>query len=145
MPVPLQFKSAGRDTILIVSHTRNDEVFTLNPGFVPDTMIIDPQLWILAKNKSTQKKDSLSLSAQVTVYPNPAVNKVSVYLPTTLAQNTSVMLFNTLGQQVYSKKVSSGGNEVLEIPLYHLASGVYWIQLTRSNGFKTIKQLLVAK
>jgi hypothetical protein len=120
-------------------------VFTLNPGFVPDTMIIDPQLWILAKNKSTQKKDSLSLSAEVTVYPNPAVNKVSVYLPTTLAQNTSVMLFNTLGQQVYSKKVLSGGNEVLEIPLYHLASGVYWIQLTRSNGFKTIKQLLVAK
>jgi hypothetical protein len=145
MPVPLQFKSAGRDTILTVNHTRNNEVFTLNPGFVPDTLIIDPQLWILAKNKSAIKKDRLSASADVTVYPNPANNKVSVYLPPTQTQNTSVRLFNTLGQQVYSKTVFSSGNEVLEIPLHHLASGVYWVQLTGSAGFKTTKQLLVVK
>jgi aminopeptidase N len=145
MPVPLQFKSAGRDTILTVNHTRNNEMFTLDLSFVPDTLIIDPQLWILAKNKSTQKKDRLSEPRDVTVYPNPAINKVSVYLPATTAQNTSVRLFNTLGQQVYSKTVLSGGNEGLDIPLHHLASGMYWIQLTGSAGLRMTKQLLIIK
>jgi hypothetical protein len=120
-------------------------MFTLDLSFVPDTLIIDPQLWILAKNKSTQKKDRLSEPTDVTVYPNPAINKVSVYLPATSAQNTSVRLFNTLGQQVYSKTVLSGGNEGLDIPLHHLASGMCWIQLTGSAGLRMTKQLLIIK
>jgi hypothetical protein len=120
-------------------------MFTLDLSFVPDTLIIDPQLWILAKNKSTQKMDRLSELRDVMVYPNPAINNVSVYIPATTAQNTSVRLFNTLGQQVYSKTVLSGGNEGLDIPLHHLASGMYWIQLTGSAGLRMTKQLLIIK
>jgi aminopeptidase N len=145
MPVPLQFKRGAQDTILTVTHTRNDQVFTLDPGFIPDTLIIDPLLWILAKDNSTLKGDVVMEHTDLTVFPNPAHTRVRIYLPAVAAQTLHIRLFNALGQEVYSKTVLSAGNEEIQIPLYQAAPGMYWIQLTGSAGFRITKQLLVLK
>src|SRR5690606_2063981 len=43
MPVPLYFSSATKDTIIRVDHVQNGQIFTVNPGFAADTMMIDPE------------------------------------------------------------------------------------------------------
>lgn len=55
MPVPLQFKNSSRDTIIVFNHTQNGQAFVVNPGFTPDTVIFDPQYWLLARSSVQQK------------------------------------------------------------------------------------------
>ena len=143
MPVPLQFKSRTRDTILTVNHTRNGEVFTLDPGFIADTMIIDPQLWILSKNNQTLKTGGLPEQTNVLVFPNPATNTVTVYLPPVPSQATGIRLYNALGQEVYQKSTTSSGNEEVIIPLHSLASGMYWVQIDRGSSRDVVKLMVV--
>jgi hypothetical protein len=141
MPVPLQFKNSTRDTIITVTHSSNGETFNLNPGFVPDTMIIDPKLWILAKNKQTKKLSQLIAPSELTVYPNPVVNDLSIYLPLLASQKINVRLFNTSGQMVFAKQYATAGNEEILISTHNLASGIYWLQVI--TGSETVVKKLV--
>ena len=135
MPVPLQFRNNNRDTTIRVEHTTNGQVFTLSPGFVPDTLIIDPQLWILAGTKSTRRVASLTGNAGFNVYPNP----VSVTLHVQLQEAARVQVFNAVGQQVYLNTAATGN---LQIPTNAWASGIYWIRAEGQN-FREQKKILV--
>lgn len=54
MPVPVQFKSSNRDTVIVFNHTANGQTFVTNPGFKADTAIFDPSLWLLAQGSAKQ-------------------------------------------------------------------------------------------
>jgi hypothetical protein len=56
----------------------------------------------------------------VFVYPNPAKEAVTVYL----AESQDVRLINVAGATVWKGTLSAGRNQ---IPLTHLAKGVYWV------------------
>ena len=56
----------------------------------------------------------------VFVYPNPATEAVTVYL----AESQDVRLINVAGATVWKGTLSAGRNQ---IPLTHLAKGVYWV------------------
>jgi hypothetical protein len=56
----------------------------------------------------------------VFVYPNPATGAVTVYL----AESQDVRLINVVGATVWKGTLSAGRNQ---IPLTHLAKGVYWV------------------
>jgi len=67
----------------------------------------------------------------VFVYPNPATGAVTVYL----AESQDVRLINVAGATVWRGTLSAGRNQ---IPLTHLAKGVYWVV---TANYK--KQLLI--
>jgi hypothetical protein len=67
----------------------------------------------------------------VFVYPNPATEVVTVYL----AESQDVRLINVAGATVWRGTLSAGRNQ---IPLTHLAKGVYWVV---AENYK--KQLLI--
>lgn len=51
MPVPVQFRNATRDTIIVLNNTLPVQPFILNPGFAADTAIFDPDGWLLARSQ----------------------------------------------------------------------------------------------
>jgi hypothetical protein len=55
LPVALQFKNATQSATVIVNNTSNGEVFIKSPGFVADTVIIDPEAWLITRNNTTTK------------------------------------------------------------------------------------------
>ncbi len=55
MPLPLQFKNSRRDTTIVFNHTQNGQTFIANPGFTPDTVIFDPNYWLLARSNVQHK------------------------------------------------------------------------------------------
>jgi aminopeptidase N len=140
MPVPLQFRNATRDTIVRVEHISNGQVFNINLGFVPDTMIIDPQLWILSRIKTTKRVESLTPQppANFNVYPNPVLGTLNITLPQ--ITNGSVQIFNSIGQQVYSSNTTTN---TLQINTWKWASGVYWIRVEGTNFRETRKITIV--
>lgn len=64
----------------------------------------------------------------VTVYPNPATDYVSV---SSLNLINEVTLFNSLGQSVYTNTVKANG---FNVPVANLERGVYFLQVKTQNG-----------
>lgn len=143
MLVPLQFKSTTRDTILTVNHVRNGQIFTLNPGFAADTLIIDPQWWILTRDKTAQKLPAPA-SGEVIIYPNPVVGQFVVSLPGTGNGNVTVHVLNVLGQRMYFKTVPAATTN-LDINAANWPAGIYWLQVNGANNFREVKKVLVVK
>lgn len=141
MPVPIQFKNATRDTIIRVNHSSNGQIYTLNPGFAADTVIIDPQLWILSKIK-TAKKIQAPVSSGINIYPNPVRNQFLISYPNNFS-NLQVRVFNSLGQLMTSRNVISSSSE-MNIDAVAWPSGMYWLHVSGSN-FNQTKKFLVLK
>ena len=148
MPVPLRFISTTKDTIIRVEHTQNGQVFTVNPGFIADTMIIDPALWILSKNKTTQKVTSIVAVDPAPAFPgysiapNPARGQLYLTLPGNNTRPLTVEIFNTFGQAVYYQTIS-GSVKKFEISTGEWASGVYWISIKDLNTTRLVRKILV--
>ena len=72
-------------------------------------------------------------SSVVTIFPNPATDKVFVSLKNT---NSTLTLMAVNGQTVYRKKAFTG---VTELDMKGLESGLYLLQVVDANGLHTYK------
>jgi aminopeptidase N len=143
MPLPLQFKNATRDTTIVVNHQQSGQVFWINVGFAADTMIIDPKLWILAKNKTTQKIAGNTITDNIKIYPNPAPGNIYVLLQNPAGTQLQLHLFNSLGQLTYRQQIGlSGRDELITIPAAGFAKGVYWLQVSDDKHLKVVKKIV---
>jgi aminopeptidase N len=144
MPVQVQFKNATKDSTVTVPHTFSGQRFSVNLGFVPDTMIIDPKLWILSRNKTTQKVNSRSTVVDdVRIYPNPAPTQLNILLQNPSGQQLQVVLYNSAGQLVAQKQQSlSGADELITLATTHLARGIYWLHIKDNNNLQVVKKIM---
>jgi uncharacterized repeat protein (TIGR01451 family) len=78
-----------------------------------------------------------NLRTGFSLYPNPAVNSLTIALDTIVAVK-SVAVFNTLGQKVMAiaPMFENGG---LTVPIGNLNRGTYFVQLVTENGSVTKK------
>ena len=76
------------------------------------------------------------------LYPNPANNNlVKISLPNTI-QKVTITISNTLGQKVYSKKVSDIYNNTHTINTHSFKTGIYFVTVNTDKG-KATKKLLI--
>lgn len=73
MPVPILFKNATQDTLIVYSHDFSGQSFASQLSFKVDSVIIDPENWLVCnQNVITQTKELILLSERLQVFPNPA-------------------------------------------------------------------------
>jgi len=144
MPVALKFKNATQEKTIVVDNTSNGEIFIKNIGFKADTVLIDPEYWLISRNNTTAKvPDVVSGQNIVQVFPNPIKDQFYIYLRNFSSGTATINLFNAIGQLVYTRNVTLvNGSEYLEIPSRHLPAGEYNLQIRTTNGFKLTKKLL---
>ena len=144
LPVALKFKNATQEKTVVLDNKTNGEEFLNNIGFVADTVLIDPDYWLISgKNTTTKVFDAVSGQNVVQVFPNPVQHQFYIYLRNFTSSNATINLFNTIGQLVYSRNITlSNGSDYLEIPTKNLPAGVYNLQIKTSSGFKYLKKLL---
>lgn len=143
LPVALKFKNATREKTIVVDNTINGETFFRNIGFIADTVLIDPEYWLVTKNNVSAKvPDATPGQNVVQVFPNPVGNQFYIYLRKMLAGNASIHVFNTAGQRVYTKNIQLvNGSAYVEIPSQFLSKGVYFLKI-HAGDFKFVKKLL---
>ncbi len=144
MPVALKFKNAVQEKTIIVDNTSNGEIFIRNLGFIADTVLIDPDSWLISRNNTATKiPDVISGQNIVQVFPNPVGGQFAVYLRNFSSTTATINLFNAIGQLLYTRNVTLvNGSEYLEIPSKHLPPGEYNLQVKNTSGFKFVKKLL---
>ena len=143
MPVALRFKNATQEKTVVVNNTSNGQQFVQFLGFQPDTVLVDPESWIISKNNNTQQTAFANTGAGIVeVYPNPLTNPLSIFLHDFNASSASVTITNAKGQRMYERNIGLiNGAELLQVPTMDWARGVYFV-LIRAAGKKIVKQVL---
>jgi aminopeptidase N len=143
LPIPLQFKNATQSKTVIVDNTFNGQSFIRTLGFIPDTVLIDPQHWFVTKNNTTQKITSTNTGAGIVdIYPNPATDPLTVYFHDFSPTTATIIIYNKAGQRMYTSNVNlASGSEYIQIPVSNWAHGTYIVKI-RAGDKKIEKQIL---
>ncbi|HKP32113.1 MAG TPA: M1 family aminopeptidase [Chitinophagaceae bacterium] len=144
MPVQLVFSNATQSKTFVVDHKFSGQRFSLDVGFVADTVIIDPNIWILARTKTSQKiPASTTASDDVLIYPNPSPSNGNVVVRNPTGTSISVQLFNSIGQILFAKQVQTiGADEFMTLPLTRYARGVYWVRVRNDKGLNIVRKIV---
>ena len=143
MPVALKFKNATQEKTVVVNNTINGQQFLQSIGFQPDTVLVDPEYWLISKNNSTQKTTLANSGEGIAeIYPNPVTNPLSILLHDFRGTSANVNITNAKGQRMYMRVIGlTNGAELIQIPTQNWAPGMYVI-LIDVAGKKIVKQVV---
>lgn len=145
MPVMIEFKNATQSVRVVADHRFSGQVFSFNPGIAVDTVIIDPDLWILSKIKTSRKSASELLPQDdIQLYPNPSPGNATFRLRNASGNRLSLRLFNAAGQLLFKRDIVTAPGAQLEvlIPFMQYPRGVYMLQIQNDKELKVLKRIV---
>ncbi len=86
-----------------------------------------------------------AFDAALNVFPNPAQNEVTLNYNFSEATNINVSVLNTLGQVMYSEKISGADAGAAVLDVKNFTDGVYMIQVTDDKNRQSVKRLVIQK
>jgi len=139
MPVPIEFKGQGKDTVVVFNHTYSGEVFYADLDFKADSILFDPDMHLIsAKNKVMDEGAYLRSLESLVIYPNPAGEVVNVEINDLTNYPKTVELYNVLGQKILSFTPTENK---FQVPFATVSSGTYYLKII--SGDKVYTQKLV--
>jgi aminopeptidase N len=143
LPVTLKFKNATQEQSIVVDNKFNGQNFIKSLSFIPDTVLVDPDYWLVSKNNSTQKISNANTGAGIVeIFPNPATDPLTIYLHDFNETNAAVTVYDKAGKLMLRKTVSLiGGSEYFQIPVSTWAKGVYIIKI-KSDSYNITRQIV---
>lgn len=128
MPVPVRLLGAGGlSHEVVVNNTFSGQEFIVPVPFPITGVEFDPNKHIISNGSTaTLSNDTFELEQTVSLYPNPANDKITVQLPTNVLFEKAE-IYNTLGQLVAT-------NNNTHFDVSSLASGVHFVKIHTSGG-----------
>lgn len=113
-------------------------LFDLTPGAELELNPLDTMLCELAVDTTdtTTALHTVDVNKQVSIYPNPATDNISIIADGLLYPEFVATLVNPMGQVVWQRKLTGNKNT---IALGNIASGIYVLQLQGSTLNKTLR------
>ena len=143
LPVALKFKNSTQEKTIVVDNKYNGELFFKDIGFVADTVIVDPDYWLITRNNITEKvNDNVSGANNVQIFPNPFSTNFYVYLRNFTATGALLKVYDSKGSLVLNKKLSVDGSLFSEVETQSFAAGIYFIKIQTDNGVKFVKKII---
>lgn len=135
MPLPFLLRYDIFDTIIILNNLVQNQDFFINLP-MPNEIIFDPNKWILTKNATIIIDVETYLNKQLSIYPNPASNKVAI-------NNHSNNKFTLVITDLLSKKLIVDDcilpNSTYTVDISSLITGTYLMT------FKSEKNEIITK
>ena len=80
---------------------------------------------------------------EATVFPNPITGNATVLLTSQNVGNVVVAVYNALGKRMLQQSASvAAGQTTIALPTEALPAGVYFVNITSSNGIQLTKRVL---
>ncbi len=143
LPVALQFKNASQEKTVIIDNKINGEIFIKDIGFIADTVLVDPEYWLISRNNTTAKVP-IPNSGQggVDINPNPVTSPMVISLHDFNDASVAIRIYNHAGQLMYKNQVTLFSGIALEtIPNQHWAKGVYTVKVISAGKTFTTQVL----
>jgi aminopeptidase N len=142
LPVALQFKNATQQKIIVVDNKSNGEVFTKEIGFIADTVIVDPDYWLITKNNSSEKLNEVNGGNVIKVFPSPFLNKFNIAFYNFSSIKASLKVYDSKGTLMMKNDFSINGSLFYGVNTERFARGIYFIKIQTDNGVKFVKKIL---
>ncbi len=144
-PLPVKLKNETRDTTIVLQHNTNGQIYELQPGFEVDSVIVDPEIWVLQQN--TVQQIDAEKTGGIWVYPNPVIDVAQVKFDSPLYSAVRYELYNTAGQLILSENVMQGTFGGFTVNMVGLQKGVYVLTVwsTYGNNTNDLKQAVKKK
>lgn len=143
LPVALLFKNATQQKTIVIDNKNNNEIFFKNIGFVADTVIIDPEYWLITRNNISEKiKDNIGEKNVVRVFPNPFTNSFYLYLQNFDVQKIQLKMYDAKGRMVLKEELLINASLFKEIDTQRFSRGVYFIKIETDKGEEVIKRIM---
>jgi hypothetical protein len=78
--------------------------------------------------------NNVSLNDMVSIYPNPANEKVNIFINSPKEETIKINVINALGQVIYSSEKEVLGEQTIQINTKNFAEGIYHINIQSSNS-----------
>ncbi len=80
-------------------------------------------------------QETQTSQTEFSLYPNPAANQLTIQLGNNIEEGSSFVIYNSIGQVVYSLDLSSmGQNRIFSIDIAFLSTGMYVARLETPSG-----------
>ena len=143
MPVPIRFKNATKDTIVVLNHTRNAQMDFFRLGFIPDSAFIDPKFKLISANNAVVKAELFPNAGNAAVFPNPIGDQFSVLLKGMGEGELHISIYNTTGALVWRKRYGNfKGDELFVIPATQLPPGNYWLKINKDDDAPIVRRVM---
>jgi len=149
------FGDGGSSTQAYPSHTYNGPgVYTVcltvstpacTSTFCDSVMITGPSFTMMVNSPFLSiDQDLQSAALEMEVYPNPASTMARVSFELPQAGETAIEMIDLQGKVVQriESQYLNAGQQVLELPLYGLPQGLYFLQL-KNESYQAVEKLLV--
>ena len=141
MPVALRFSNSSQQKTVVIDHKSSGQVNFLDLGFEPDTVEIDPDLWLLSAN-NTISHAIINLPDQVNVLPNPVSDQFYIFLKALSGDKATLQLYSMSGQLLMNRNVAlTNGNGFVGMSSQFLPRGQYILRVL-AGGQKITKKII---
>ncbi|MES2629697.1 MAG: M1 family aminopeptidase [Bacteroidota bacterium] len=137
MDLPLRFKNADHDTIIRAKSDFNGQRYTFLLNFTPDSLIVDPDRWLLMGPAAVFRGEPGS-DPQPVLYPNPSKDFLNLWLPGNTGFSETVEVFDQLGRKV-DARVLSVQEHMIRLDINNLSEGAYTITLRNAGREEKIR------
>lgn len=125
MPVPVKLVGTEKDTVIILDHRQNHQVYEIDPGFEIQSAVIDPDQWLIsANNEVLLDIPEANPYIAIKVYPNPAAGQIRVSAPNTQGQ---LLITDLTGRVVLQL---DNFDRYARIDVSNFTQGSYFVHLT---------------
>lgn len=133
MPVPIRLiGSLGEQKDIVLENTLNEQTFSVEVPFVVADVVFDPKKDIISKNSTaTLGKKIFDLKTEISVFPNPTSNRLTLQLPKGITVEKTIF-YSNLGQRVKETNSETAWN------ISDIATGVYYLKIITNLGVKQL-------
>ncbi len=138
LPLPIKFKNATQDTTIRINHTFSGETFTATIPFAADSLIFDPELWIISANNTVTSIAPLTLDPYIIMLPNPIHDELRVLF----YKNHDRVVYEI--HDINGKQITKGEARqprILEVDMSRCAVGTYLVSF-EADGMRCVKKVV---
>ncbi len=149
MPLTLRaYHHVGGATSFLVWDSLRTQSFTLPLPYVPDSVALDPDHWVLRQSvPGPAPTGQITLSFRVQQnYPNPFNPRTRIQYSIPDRRNVTVAVYDILGRKValLVQENKPPGEYVVDFDGSHLASGTYFVRV-QAGGETIEKKMMLVK
>ena len=133
VPVPLFFRNALQDTMLVFDPTYSGEIFNFTLGFMPDSVKFDPNYDLIALSDTTRLVFQVQENAEKIplIGPNP-VNE-GVFIRNLGFSPADIVVADESGREVFREYYSNPPRELF-VNLRFLSRGIYFMKISTGHN-----------
>ncbi|HTY60027.1 MAG TPA: FlgD immunoglobulin-like domain containing protein, partial [Bacteroidota bacterium] len=149
MPVDIRLVAGARDTTITVLHTATGETFTFQVPFSPDTVLVDPDTWIL---REVDPPETILPGAYALAqnYPNPFNPSTTVSFALPHRAEVMLKVYDTIGREIaviargqYEAGTHTARWDGTDARGRRVASGTYFYRLTAGTYAETRRMVIL--